>query len=74
VCRDKKHHSFLRRIANPFFSPSFLRELEPTIQRYYKLFINGIKADGEQNGGIVDLTKWIDHVILDVTFDPYARG
>ena len=67
IGRDKKRHGFLRRIANPFFSQTFLRELEPTIQRYYKLFVDGIIDDAERNNGVVDLTEWIDHVVLDVS-------
>lgn len=63
---DKKRHGFLRRIANPFFSQSFLRELEPTIQRYYKIFIDGICEQAKRNEGVVDLTEWIDHLVLDV--------
>lgn len=66
ISRNKKRHGFLRRIANPFFSQTFLRELEPTIQRYYKLFVEGIEADAKQNNGVVNLTKWIDHLVLDV--------
>jgi cytochrome P450 len=63
---DKKRHGFLRRIANPFFSQTFLKELEPTIQRYYQIFVNGISEDAKRNQGIVDLTEWIDHLVLDV--------
>ena len=63
---DKKRHGFFRRIANPFFSPAFLRELEPTIQRYYQIFVDGICEDAKRNQGIVDLTEWIDHLVLDV--------
>jgi len=63
---DKDRHGFLRRTANPLFSQTSLRELEPTIKHYYRRFIIGISAEAEQNDGIVNLTKWIDHVAFDV--------
>jgi len=63
---DKRRHGFLRRTANPLFSQTFLRELEPTIKIYYRRFIDGIAAEASQKEGIVNLTKWIDHVAFDV--------
>jgi len=63
---DKKRHAFLRRIASPLFSQAFLNAMEPTIKSYYNLFIEGILNESRQSEGIVDLTKWIDHLLLDV--------
>lgn len=64
--RDKKRHGLFRRIANPLFSQSFLRELEPTMLRYCQLFLNGIRDEAKENGGVINLTKWIDHLAFDV--------
>jgi hypothetical protein len=63
---DKGRHGFLRRTANPLFSQTFLRELEPTIKAYYQCFIDGIAAEARQNNGVVNITKWIDHLAFDV--------
>ena len=40
--------------------------MEPTIQRYYKIFIEGIIEDAKRDDGIIDMTEWLDHVVLDV--------
>ena len=56
----------MRRITNPLFSQTFLRELEPTIKRYYRSFIAGIAAEANQNSSVVNITKWIDHLAFDV--------
>ena len=63
---DKKRHGFLRRIANPLFSQGFLRELEPAMKRYYRLFVDGIEEDARENGGVVDIKMWIDRLLFDV--------
>lgn len=63
---DKKRHGVYRRIANPLFSQSFLRELEPTMLRYCQLFLNGLLDEAKDNRGVIDLTKWIDHLAFDV--------
>jgi len=64
---DKKRHGLLRRIANPLFSQSFLRELEPTMLRYCQLFLNGIRDEAKESGGVINLTKWIDHLAFDLS-------
>jgi len=63
---DKGRHGFLRRTANPLFSQTFLRELEPTIKAYYRCFIDGIAAEARQSNSVVNITKWIDHLAFDV--------
>ena len=85
MSRDHARHAFLRRIANPLFSQKSLTEFEPTIKRYYRLFVDQIVKKSEQNNGVINLTRFIDHLAFDVcppvdTFDAldwrrsFARG
>lgn len=64
--RDKKRHGFLRRIANPLFSQTNLTQLEPIMRNYYSRFVSGIIREAQENGGIIDITKWVDHLAFDV--------
>src|SRR5271170_5561581 len=66
--RDDKRHGFLRRLSNPLFSQKSLTEFEPTIKRYYKLFIDQIMKEANQNDGIINITRFIDHLAFDVNF------
>jgi hypothetical protein len=53
-------------MSTPMFSQTFLREMEPSIKKYYQMFLDGVSFEAEQNGGVVNLTKWIDHLAFDV--------
>ena len=64
--RDKSRHAFLRRIMNPSFSPNSLKALEPTLNRYYNDFLNGIEQ-ASLNDGIVEMNEWFHNLSFDVS-------
>ena len=64
--RDDKRHGFLRRLSNPLFSQRSLTEFEPTIKRYYKLFVDQIINEANENEGVINITRFIDHLAFDV--------
>jgi cytochrome P450 len=66
TCRDDKRHGFLRRLSNPLFSQKSLTEFEPTIKRYYKLFVDQIVNEANENDGVINITRFIDHLAFDV--------
>jgi hypothetical protein len=39
--------------------------------RYCQLFLNGLQDEAKENGGVIDLTKWIDHLAFDVRVVSY---
>jgi cytochrome P450 len=66
ISRDDKRHGFLRRLSNPLFSQKSLTEFEPTIKRYYKLFVDQIINEATGNDGVINITRFIDHLAFDV--------
>jgi hypothetical protein len=51
---------------NPSFSPSSLKMLETTMNRYYDDFIEGINKRAAKDGGIVELNEWFHNLSFDV--------
>jgi cytochrome P450 len=64
---NRVRHNLLRRIMNPSFSPTSLKLLEPTMNRYYDEFIKGIEQKAKQSGGIVEMTTWFHNLSFDVS-------
>jgi hypothetical protein len=34
--------------------------------RYCQLFLNGIRDEAKETNGVINITKWIDHLTFDV--------
>jgi hypothetical protein len=34
--------------------------------RYCQLFLNGIRDEAQETNGVINITKWIDHLTFDV--------
>ena len=52
---------------NPSFSQSSLKTLEPTMNRYYGYFLDGISEKASQNNGIVELNEWFHNLSFDIS-------
>lgn len=70
--RDKSRHAFLRRIMNPSFSTTSLKSLEPTMNKYYNDFMNGIIQRADKMGGIVEMNEWFHNLSFDVHSSPHV--
>ena len=51
---------------SPSFGPMSLKSLEPTMNRYYHDFLNGIEERANRNGGIVEMNEWFHNLSFDV--------
>lgn len=51
---------------SPSFSPTSLRALESTMNRYYQEFLTGIEERAKKQGGIVELNEWFCNLSFDV--------
>lgn len=51
---------------NPCFSPTALRDLEPTMNVYYQQFLDGLQERASKNGGVVEMTEWFHNLSFDV--------
>ena len=67
IYSNKARHSFLRRVMNPSFSQSSLKNIEPTMNRHYNCFLEGISQQASQNDGIVELNAWFHNLTLDIS-------
>jgi hypothetical protein len=54
---------------NPAFSPSSLKNLESSINRYLDIFIHGIEQRAIRDGGVVEMNKWFHNLSFDVVLD-----
>ena len=59
-------HAWLRKGMLPAFSPKLLLEYEPTIQKYIRHFTTSVSKSAENNGDIVDISKWFEYFSFDV--------
>lgn len=60
---------------NPCFSPASLRDLEPTMNRYYEQFLDGLQQRANKNGGFVEMTEWFHNLSFDVVLvDTLTNG
>lgn len=71
TCRNKSRHGFLRRVMNSSFGPTSLKNLEPTMNRYYNEFLEGIAQRASQNDGIVEINEWFHNLSFDVRLSSY---
>jgi hypothetical protein len=51
----------------PSFSGASLRELEVTMNLYFKEFIDGMKERAEVNNGSVEFNEWFHNLSFDVS-------
>ena len=51
---------------SPAFSPSSLKELEPTINEYIDQFIAALTTLSKRDGGVVDMNEWFFNLMLAV--------
>jgi len=51
---------------NPSFGPTSLKGLEPTMNRYYRDFLDGLEEQAAQNDGIVEMNQWFHNLSFDV--------
>jgi len=65
--RDKSRHGFLRRLMNPAFSPSSLRELEIGMRRYFEALVNSVRTGATRNDGIVEMNQLFHNLAFDVS-------
>ena len=72
--RNKTRHGFLRRVMNSSFGPTSLKNLEPTMNRYYNEFLEGIGQRASQNDGIVEMNEWFHNLSFDVLSPQYNRS
>ena len=66
--RNQTRHNFLRRLMSPSFGPGALKELEPTMDKYFNQFISGIEEQASKNDGVVYMNKWFHNLAFDVLF------
>jgi cytochrome P450 len=52
--------------VNPSFAPSALKAIEPTMNRYYNIFLDGVMQKAKQNAGIVEMSAWFYNLNFDV--------
>ncbi|KAJ3577291.1 hypothetical protein NPX13_g3277 [Xylaria arbuscula] len=62
-------HRRLRRIQAHAFSEKAIVLQEQYLQHYTKLFVNRLRDQSSQNGGIVDIAKWVNFLTTDVIGD-----
>ena len=64
--RNQTRNNFLRRLMSPSFGPRALKELEPTMHKYFKQFISGIEEQASKSYGVVYMNKWFHNLVFDV--------
>jgi len=55
---------------SPAFGPLSLKNLEPTMNLYYRQFIKGIDQTVGKSGGIVEMNGWFHNLSFDVISQP----
>ena len=50
----------------PSFSTASLKSLEPTMNEYVQVFVDGILRAARENDGVVEMTRWFKAFSFDV--------
>ena len=58
----------MRRVLNPAFSPSFMKNLEPTVQQHLQTFVSCLTDAASKNAGRVNMNDWFTNLLFAVSF------